>query len=351
MKKQLKVTLIVIAAAIIAAAVIVLVRYMNGDRDLLTPVGTRAEFIGNTDKYPSMLSTKGIQIVNTENEQVVLKGVTVPESHRLYDEEKFNEEFFEDVFDMGGNAIRVPVDPAEYKHDDYYMWRYLDRVVTWAGEHDNYVIIDWDYTGNPIDGSGDEMPDIDDNPLDYSAEFWKNIAEYFKNTPNVIFEIYNEPVGMSDSEWKRCADSLISVIRSAGAKQLIIVGSPDYCYDLGWLDELGETNSNTAFSLHVYPDKVFWQKFMSGYVTSYPIVVTEWGYADDDVEVKNEKLKGTRNVFGIKFSSYLEKHDIGWIASSYDYKSEPSMFKNGYKNKTKWGEFVADLLGEKEEEQ
>ena len=90
-------------------------------------------------------------------------------------------------------------------------------------------------------------------------------------------------------------------------------------------------NDNTAFSVHVYPDKVFWQKFLSGYVTSYPLIVTEWGYADDDVEVKNEKLKGTRNVFGIKFTRYLEKHD------------------KGYKKLTKWGEYVTELLGDKEE--
>ena len=273
----------------------------------------------------------------------------VPESRSLYEEKKFNEDFYKDVFAKGGNAIRVPISPVEYKNDDYYMWRYLDRIVTWAGENDNYVILDWDYTGNPIDGSGDEMPDLDENPLDYSAEFWKNIADYFKNTPNVIFEIYNEPVGMSDSEWKRCAESLIGVIRDAGAKQLIIVGSPDYCYDLGWLDELGVKNDNTAFSVHVYPDKVFWQKFLSGYVTSYPLIVTEWGYADDDVEVKNEKLKGTRNVFGIKFTRYLEKHDIGWIAVGYDDTVEPSMFTKGYKKLTKWGEYVTELLGDKEE--
>ena len=68
---------------------------------------------------------------------------------------------------------------------------------------------------------------------------------------------------------------------------------------------------------------MFWQKFISGYVTSYPIIVTEWGYTDDDVKAKNEKLKGTRNVFGIKFSLYLKKHNIGWVASSYDYKTEP----------------------------
>ena len=173
MKKQIKVTLIVIVAAIIAAAIIWYVMYLRGkEQDLLTPVGTRAEFIGDTDKYPTMLTAKGTQILNADGEQVVLKGVMVPESRSLYEEKKFN--------------------------DDYYMWRYLDRIVTWAGENDNYVILDWDYTGNPIDGSGDEMPDLDENPLDYSAEFWKNIADYFKNTPNVIFEIYNEPVGMSD---------------------------------------------------------------------------------------------------------------------------------------------------------
>ena len=170
MKKQIKVTLIVIVAAIIAAAIIWYVMYLRGkEQDLLTPVGTRAEFIGDTDKYPTMLTAKGTRILNAGGEQVVLKGVMVPESRSLYEEKKFNEDFYKDVFAKGGNAIRVPISPEEYKNDDYYMWRYLDRIVTWAGENDNYVILDWDYTGNPIDGSGDEMPDLDENPLDYSA--------------------------------------------------------------------------------------------------------------------------------------------------------------------------------------
>ena len=52
MKKQMKVTLIVIVAAIIVAAAIYIVRYIKSGNDLLTPVGTRAEFVGDTDKYP-----------------------------------------------------------------------------------------------------------------------------------------------------------------------------------------------------------------------------------------------------------------------------------------------------------
>ena len=78
MKKQIKVTLIVIVAAIIAAAIIWYVMYLRGkEQDLLTPVGTRAEFIGDTDKYPTMLTAKGTQILNADGEQVVLKGVMV----------------------------------------------------------------------------------------------------------------------------------------------------------------------------------------------------------------------------------------------------------------------------------
>ena len=104
MKKQLKVTLIVIVAAIIAAAIIWYVMYLRGkEQDLLTPVGTRAEFIGDTDKYPTMLTAKGTQILNADGEQVVLKGVMVPESHSLYEEKKFNEDFYKDVFAKGGN--------------------------------------------------------------------------------------------------------------------------------------------------------------------------------------------------------------------------------------------------------
>mgnify|MGYP002773096612 FL=1 len=344
MKRQLRIILIVIIAAVAATAIIFAVKYIKNGGEFLTPVGTRAEFIGDTKKYPSELLTKGNAIYDSDGEKVMLRGVEVPESHELYKEKRFKKDFYDGVFKLGGNAIRVPVSPAEYKRDDYYLWRYLDRIVAWAGENGNYVIIDWDYTGNPIDGTGDEMPDIKDNPLDYSAEFWKAVATYFKNVPNVIYEIYNEPVGMSDSEWKRCADSLVSVIRDAGSKQLIIVGSPDYCYDLGWLDELGVDDDNIAFSMHVYPDRVFWQKYMPEYVSSYPVIVTEWGYADDDVEAENEKMNGTKNVFGIKFSHFMDKHESSWIASSYNYKGDTPMFEKNFKGKTKWGEFVSELL-------
>ena len=51
----------------------------------------------------------------------------------------------------------------------------------------------------------------------------------------------------------------------------------------------------------------------------------------------------------LEFTRYLEKHNIGWIAVGYDDTVEPSMFTKGYKKLTKWGEYVTELLGDKEE--
>lgn len=345
MKRQIKITLIVIISALIAAAVIMLWMHFSGRDDLLTPVGTRGEFIGDTDKYPSILKADGSTIRDASGRQVILKGVTVPESAELSGDGRFDEEFYDDVFSLGGNTVRVPISPEEYKRDDYYLWRYLDKVVTWAGENDNYVILELDYTGNPIDGSGDEMPDMDENPLDYAAEIWKNVADYFKNTPNVIFEIYNEPEGMSDTEWKRCADSLVGVIRDTGADQLVIVGSPDYCYSLGWIEEIGMDDENVAFSLHVYPDRTMWSRAVQRYVSGYPIIVTEWGYEDDDSD-ESGKYHATEDSFGKPFSEFLENNSISWMAANYSYEEAPAMFNKNYKSMTKWGEFVSGLLDE-----
>jgi hypothetical protein len=342
--KKHRITIIVVFSVILIAAVVLLIMSLSGRGNLLLPVGTRAEFVGNTKDYPTMISVKGNKLVDESGEQVILKGVTVPESQTLNKEKNFTEDYFKEVFSLGGNAVRVPISPENYYEDDYYLWRYLDYVVTWAGENDKYVILDWEYSGNPVDGSGEDMPDLDVNPLDYSATFWDSVATYFKNTPNVIYEIYSEPAGMTATEWQRCAQALAGVIRDSGAKQLILVGSPDYSYDLSWIDELEFSDTNFAYSMHVYPDRTFWKKTLSEYVASTPIVVTSWGVADDDVKVSDDKYEGSVADFGQSFSDYLEDNDIGWTASNYSDRQQPAMFTKKYKEKTKWGELVASLL-------
>ena len=45
------------------------------------------------------------------------------------------------------------------------------------------------------------MLDIKKEPLEYSIEFWKQTASYFKGAPNVLFEIYNEPAHIKADDW------------------------------------------------------------------------------------------------------------------------------------------------------
>jgi len=49
------------------------------------------------------------------------------------------------------------------------------------------------FIGNIESGKGDEMPNIETEPMAFSMEFWSLVSGCFKDVPNVIFEIYNEP--------------------------------------------------------------------------------------------------------------------------------------------------------------
>lgn len=46
--------------------------------------------------------------------------------------------------------------------------------------------------------------------------------------PNVIFELFNEPQGISSAQWHDPATGIIRLIRAQGANQLVIIGGTDY---------------------------------------------------------------------------------------------------------------------------
>lgn len=266
-----------------------------------------------------------------------------PDPQKILSEGNFTEEYYDGIFSFGGNVIRVPVHPDRYVTDEYYMWRYLDKIVSWAGERGQYFIIDWHYIGNPVTGSGDEMPDIQQEHIEFTKQFWTQTASYFKDTPNVIFEIYNEPAFIQSESWEDAAKEIISVIRENGAGQLIIIGSPDYSYDLSWIKEASINDPNAAFSVHVFPNKNFWEKNISEIQEEVPLIVTEWGYIGSDITAKQSYLRGSRESFGEPFVNFLADNKIGWVACWYDDGWEPQMFSDEINTPTEWGKFLIEF--------
>lgn len=316
-----------------------------GKGNLSLPVAKKKVFEDdNKAKYAQSLYVKDNKIFNESGKQILLKGVMVPELRKIDLRDEFNEEYFEQVFACGGNVIRIPVHPKEWADDEYYLWRYLDKIVMWAIEQDKYVIIDLHFIGNIETGIGSEMEDVGMNPYDFSIKFWNTVASYFKDVPNAIFEIYNEPASINGEAWKKYANSLVETIRQTGANQLILVSGIDYSYDLScWKNEPLE-DSNIAYTAHIFPNRIGWEQKFESISDMLPIVVTEWGYASEDGLVEQTYLEGNRESYGQPLIHFMEEHNMGWAACWYDDGWEPPMFFEGMEKITDWGKFVMEQL-------
>lgn len=341
--KKLLIVLSIIGIIIIGGIVLAI-----SSGKLILPVEKQEVFTAESfENYPAQLSVLGNRLIDENNKEILLKGVMAPDPQKIFNEGNFTEEYYDGIFSFGGNVIRVPVHPDRYVTDEYYMWRYLDKIVRWAGERGKYVIVDWHYIGNPVTGIGNEMPDIGQNHMELTKQFWAQTASYFKDTPNVIFEIYNEPAFIESESWEEAAKEIIRVIRENGASQMIIIGSPEYSYDLSWIKKSSISDSNAAYSVHVFPSKILWEKKISEVQDEVPIIVTEWGYIDSDITAEQSYLRGNKETFGEPFVNYLSEHKIGWVACWYDDDWEPPVFSDENNSLTKWGEFLKDVLAQK----
>jgi aryl-phospho-beta-D-glucosidase BglC (GH1 family) len=322
---------------------------MGGHVSLLLPVEHKSEFSANTtSQFPDRLYARGNRLVDPAGSMILLEGLMPPDPAKLRQDGEFDQEYIAEMAGTGANVIRIPVHPENWVNDPDYLWRYLDPIVTWAGESNAYVIIDWHYIGNVATGAGPQMPDIDTNPKDLTLEFWQSTAYYFRNVPNVIFEIFNEPQSITAEEWRSNATEIIQEIRAQGADQLVIVGGIDYGKDLSWVLEHPIDDENVAYASHVYPahPSSSWQHWFGRVAVKYPVLITEWGFMDDSETPSQAYLVGDEITYGNPFLTYLGKRNIGWVACWYDDEWAPPMFTEGGISYTGYGEFIIQRLNE-----
>ncbi len=132
-----------------------------------------------------------------------------------------------------------------------------------------YVIIDWH----------------SHHAEDYEAEaiaFFQEMAETYGNTPNVIYEIYNEPLQVSwTNTIKPYAEAVISAIRAIDPDNLIIVGTSTWSQDVDIASSNPITGvSNIAYTLHFYAathKASLRQKAQTALDNGIALMVTEWG--------------------------------------------------------------------------
>lgn len=190
------------------------------------------------------LAVKGTQLVNQKGDPVVLRGVSFGWSN-------WWSQFYNDgavgwlVNDWHCTVIRASmgVGPqGSYLDRPKWSKKLITTVVDAAIKNDVYVIIDWhDHNAH--------------QRADEAVAFFTEMAKRYGDCPNVIYEIYNEPVEVSWDEVKKYSNVVISAIRKIDPDNIILVGTPHWDQDIHLAADAPIQNQrNLMYSLHFYAD-------------------------------------------------------------------------------------------------
>ena len=146
----------------------------------------------------------------------------------------------------------------------------VETVVAAAMQQGIYVIIDWHI--------GPEQPQIG-----LARPFWDMMSRKYANHPAVLFETYNEP-GPDWGSIKSYHEQIVPIIR-ANAKNLIILGTPNWSQDVDTAANDRVSGENLAYTLHFYSSvhkQSLRDKADRAMSQGLALFITEWGPCDNN---------------------------------------------------------------------
>jgi endoglucanase len=192
----------------------------------------------------------------------------------------------------------------------------METAVDTAIETGLYVLIDWHilYDGNP------------QKYKEQALSFFKQMAERYKDSPNVLYEICNEPNG-DDVTWEGAirpyAVEVITAIRKIDPDNIIIVGTPHWCQYVDLAAQNPLPYKNIMYTCHFYAGShgsAERDRIRNALDKKLPVFITEWGTTEA------EQTTGT-GVFPVETYAWLDfinKKGLSWANWSITTRKEPS---------------------------
>ena len=204
-------------------------------------VTTTAARPANFARQHGALRVEGTQLVNQKGEKITLRGVSFG-WHSLWPR-FYNEKAMEWLArDFRCKMVRatmgIEVGERCYKKDPAFSKAKVKAVVDGAIKAGIYVIIDW------------HSHNIN---LAEAKQFFSEVSKTYAKTPNVIYEVFNEPDQESWPEVKVYAEEIINVIRANDPSNVILVGCPHCPQDINLpaADPIRD-QKNLMYTMHFY---------------------------------------------------------------------------------------------------
>ncbi len=271
------------------------------------------------------LQTKGNQIVDKNEDPVALYGMSLFWSQwapQFYNRECI--QWLRDDWNCTVIRAALAVEHDGYLDNPFQEQIKIQTVVQACIDLGIYVIIDWHSHHG-------------ESQLEEAKVFFKQMARNYGEYPNVIYEIYNEPLDVSWSQvLKPYSEAIIAEIRSEDPDNLIVVGTPTWSQDVdvAALDPIDDVN--VAYSLHFYTGthrEWLRNKASNAMAKNIPLFVTEWGISESDAM---GNIDYTETALWLQFT---DTHKLSWCNWSVTDKEETSsILKPGADAKGNWDE-------------
>ncbi len=309
------------------------------------------------------LHTTGNKLLNRSGEQVRLRGVNIASLEWTTQGEHMQEAFDWAIHKWKANVIRVPLAQDRWfgktagQSDAGRSYRALvDELVNTSATAGAYIILDlhWSDCGQWAAEGGKLAQHL--MPDQHSLLFWRDLATRYKNQPNAIFGLYNEPHDISWEVWRNGGpvaekpsrretnqppvayeaiglQQLYNTVRAAGAENVVTVSGNEWGYDLrGVLQGHAIAGTNLIYETHPYAFKKDWDGSFGHVSKQYPVLLGEWGGRVADLD------------YGKRLMEYADQRGLHWSAWCFHPTCGPPLLRNWSFEPNEFGMFVRDAL-------
>ncbi len=244
------------------------------------------------------LSVKGTQLVGEDGNAVVLRGVSYGWHTwwpRFYNAETVK--WFKDDWHCTVVRAAMGVEPdSSYLANPEKALRQIQAVADAAIDNGIYVIIDW-HSHSLLSNEANN--------------FFGQMAQKYGKYPNIIWEIFNEPIDQPWDSIKSYSTRIINTIRQYDPNNIILIGSTHWDQDIHKVAESPLTGvDNIMYTVHYYADthkQWLRDRCDSALSKGIPIFISESGGGDASGDGKLNYTEWNN------WTNWCEANKISWL--------------------------------------